>query len=85
MLDGLRACEWGISVYGLPAQIKFEIQGKKAEIKRKGFMANTPVLYLEGKESRQIKNICCDIDTPRSIPGHVIVEVESRKTANYIF
>jgi hypothetical protein len=50
MLDGLRTCEWGLSVYGLPAQIKFEIQGKKAEIKRKGFMANTPVLFLEGKE-----------------------------------
>ena len=32
MLDGLRTCEWGLSVYGLPAQIKFEIQGKKAEI-----------------------------------------------------
>jgi hypothetical protein len=30
--------------------LKFEIQGKKAEIKSEGFMANTPALYLDGKE-----------------------------------
>jgi hypothetical protein len=49
-VDGKVANKWGATISGLPSQIKFEVQGKKAEIKRKGFMANTPVLYLDGKE-----------------------------------
>jgi hypothetical protein len=40
----------GASISGLPMPLKFEVQGKKAEIKSKGFMANTPALYLDGKE-----------------------------------
>jgi hypothetical protein len=48
-VDGKTANKWGASISGLP-QIKFEVQGKKAEIKPKGFMANTPTLYLDGKE-----------------------------------
>jgi len=49
-VDGNVANKWGASISGLPPQIKFEVQGKKAEIKSKGFMANTPMLYLDGKE-----------------------------------
>ena len=49
MVDGKVANKWGASITGLP-QIKFEVQGKKAEIKSKGFMGNTPMLYLDGKE-----------------------------------
>ena len=49
-VDGKVANKWGASISGLPPQIKFEVQGKKAEIKSKGFMANTPALYLDGKE-----------------------------------
>lgn len=52
MIDGLITNKWGTSITGLPPQIKFEIQGKKAEIKSKGFMANTPVLYIDGKETK---------------------------------
>jgi hypothetical protein len=49
-VDGKVANKWGSSISGLPVPLKFEIQGKKAEIKSKGFMANTPALYLDGKE-----------------------------------
>jgi hypothetical protein len=49
-VDGKVANKWGATISGLPSQIKFEVQGKKAEIKSKGFMANTPMLYLDGKE-----------------------------------
>ena len=48
--DGKVASNWGTSISGLPMPLKFEVQGKKAEIKSKGFMASSPVLYLEGKE-----------------------------------
>jgi hypothetical protein len=48
-VDGKVANKWGASISGLPT-IKFEVQGKKAEIKSKGFIANTPMLYLDGKE-----------------------------------
>ena len=48
-VDGKVANKWGASISGLPP-IKFEVQGKKAEIKSKGFMGNSPMLYLDGKE-----------------------------------
>jgi len=34
-VDGKVANKWGASISGLPPRIKFEVQGKKAEIKRK--------------------------------------------------
>jgi hypothetical protein len=49
IMDGKEVKKWGTSISGLPP-IKFEVQDKKAEVKGKGFMANTPVLYLDGKE-----------------------------------
>lgn len=49
-VDGKVASKWGTSISGLPMPLKFEVQGKKAEIKNKDFMANTPALYLDGKE-----------------------------------
>ena len=49
-VDGKVANKWETSISGLPMPLKFEVQGKKAEIKSKGFMGNTPVLYLDGKE-----------------------------------
>jgi hypothetical protein len=49
-VNGKEINKWGTSISGLPPQIKFEVQGKKAEIKCSGFMANTPKLYLDGKE-----------------------------------
>ena len=48
-LDGKILNKWN-SVNGLPSKMSFDIQGKKAEIKRKGFLNPSPVLYLEGKE-----------------------------------
>ena len=48
--DGKVANKWRTSISGMPMPLKFEVQGKKAEIKSKGFTANTPVLYLDGKE-----------------------------------
>jgi len=29
---------------------EFDVKGKKAEIKAEGFMANSPKLYIDGKE-----------------------------------
>lgn len=49
-VNGKDVNKWGASISGLPSQIKFEVQGKKAEIKSKGFLAVTPKLYLDGKE-----------------------------------
>ena len=49
-VDGKIANKWGTSISGMPMPLKFEVQGKKAEIKSKGFMSNSPVLYLDGKE-----------------------------------
>jgi hypothetical protein len=49
-IDGKEINKWGASISGLPPQIKFEVKGKKAEIKAAGFMANAPKLYLDGKE-----------------------------------
>ncbi len=49
-VDGKVANKWGTSIAGLPPQIKFEINGKKAEIKGGGFMADKPMLYIDGKE-----------------------------------
>ena len=49
-VDGKVANKWGTSISGLPMPLKFEIQGKKAEIKSEGFMANIPAPYLDGKE-----------------------------------
>ena len=46
-VDGKVANKWGTSISGLPMPLKFEIQGKKAEIKSEGFMANIPALYLD--------------------------------------
>jgi len=49
-VNGKEINKWGTSISGLPTQIKFEVQGKKAEIKSKGFMGTTPSLYVDGKE-----------------------------------
>ncbi len=48
-VDGKVTNKWGASISGLPA-VKFDVQGKKAEIKAKGFMGATPLLYIDGKE-----------------------------------
>ncbi len=48
-VDGRVINKWSASISGLP-QIKFDIQGKKAEIKSKGFMGSTPILLVDGKE-----------------------------------
>ena len=52
-LDGKIMNTWG-SLNGLPSKLNFDIEGKKAEIKRKGFLSPSPVLYLEGKEIKPL-------------------------------
>jgi hypothetical protein len=49
-LNGEEINKWGASFSGLPSRIKFEVKGKKAEIKSKGFLSVTPILYVDGKE-----------------------------------
>jgi hypothetical protein len=49
-VDGKEIKKWGASLRGLPMPMKFEVQGKPAEIKQKGFLKSDASLFVNGKE-----------------------------------
>jgi hypothetical protein len=51
-LDGKEIKNWGASLSGLPLTIRFDVQGKPAELKGKGFLSSNPSLFVDRKEVR---------------------------------